>query len=223
MVDLSKARKKIIDFCEIMEFKFINGWINHPLYIGTPTYCDYKTHKITEITEDNKESIKKIFIDNLKKMKNITDMMSIAIQKPYRLDVLYFIYELLDKKLFNELLLFSWISVEFPHYHRQSELKKMFSKCDKKLMMDDEEQKYFNSLPETITIYRGFNGYKGKIKRFSWTGDFKTANFFAKRWGDTDYLYKAKIKKKDVYFYTNDRNEKEFVVNPNKLLDIEKL
>lgn len=38
-----------------------------------------------------------------------------------------------------------------------------------------------------------------------------------------DYLYKANIKKKDIYFYTNNRNEKEFIVNPNKLFGIEKL
>ena len=49
---------------------------------------------------------------------------------------------------------------------------------------------------------------------FSWTTDFNTALWFAAK-GEGKRIWKGKIKKKDVLFYVDARNEKEIIARPS--------
>ena len=89
-------------------------------------------------------------------------------------------------------------------------------------VMDEEEWKTFQSLPEEITIYRGRQAKKAKIRGLSWTIDKKQAEWFALRWkNDEGELYSAVINKKDVFAYFS--QEKEIVVNPGKIKKLKKI
>jgi len=53
--------------------------------------------------------------------------------------------------------------------------------------------------------------------------DLEKAEWFSTRFGDIGYVYKGKINKKDILTYCNQRNEKEVILDYNKLYDIEKV
>jgi hypothetical protein len=83
-------------------------------------------------------------------------------------------------------------------------------------------------LPEkkdTYTLYRGIAG-KGAARRKygqSWTGTFDKAKWFAKRLSlEKPMVYKAIVPKDCICFYTNVRNEDEYVcLIPDKLKLVE--
>ena len=89
--------------------------------------------------------------------------------------------------------------------------------------MDKNEQKLFDSLPDEIVVYRGLQGKKAKAKGFSWTTDEWRARWFANRWKTQNKVFRAKIRKEDVFMYTDARNEKEVILNPYKLKEIEEI
>jgi hypothetical protein len=73
-----------------------------------------------------------------------------------------------------------------------------------------------NPLPlgEQFTVYRGISG-EGKFRKpsgYSWTDDLDRAVWFAKRYGLEDpAVYQATVAAADVLFFSNDRNERDFV------------
>jgi hypothetical protein len=79
-------------------------------------------------------------------------------------------------------------------------------------------------LPEnkdTYTLYRGIAG-KGAARRkygHSWTGTLETAIWFAQRlYFDKPVVYKADVPKDCICFYTNERDEDEYVcLTPKEL------
>lgn len=106
-----------------------------------------------------------------------------------------------------------------------------FSRINNSIMedsfiLDDKEKteilEQLSSLPDTLTVYRG-QGTKSTPLNVakSWTLDLKTAIFFANRWSNDGKVYKAKIKKENILYYTNDRNEQEIILNFPLLYDIE--
>lgn len=87
----------------------------------------------------------------------------------------------------------------------------------------EDDKKWWSGLPEKFTVYRGCE--KDRINGLSWTTDKKVASSFAKghrmmRLNDP-VIASIKITKADVYFATNDREEKEIVWDPTaKIQDI---
>lgn len=71
--------------------------------------------------------------------------------------------------------------------------------------------------PGPFTLYRGVAGRapSRRVRGLSWTSSFDRAKWFAQRWpelGDPA-VYRAIVAEEDVLFYTNDRNEEEYVVH----------
>jgi len=160
---------------------------------------------------------------HLLEQKTVTDVFHM-LNKPDRLQLLSIlsnVYEF-DKQEYSELLHFAWTSTEFPHQMKVSELVSMFNRADPKHLMNGS-YKAFEELPDEITVYRGWsetNVKAGMTKRMglAWTTDRKIAEWFAKRWKHTDAkLAIGKVRKSDVYMYTNERNEREVVINPRKV------
>lgn len=85
----------------------------------------------------------------------------------------------------------------------------------------------------TFTIYRGVSGERHyrHVRGLSWTASLNTACWFALRYVEHGLkdpaVYKANIRAGDVYCYTSDRDEQEFICRPKyckKLnLSIEKM
>ena len=73
-----------------------------------------------------------------------------------------------------------------------------------------------------VTIYRGVGSeeYRDGI---SWTLDREKAEWFATRFTEDGVVYSAKVKSNDILYYISDRGEKEVIVDPKKLIQIERI
>jgi hypothetical protein len=80
--------------------------------------------------------------------------------------------------------------------------------------MNSSENKFFDKLPNEITIYRGYHINKNE-KGYSYTLDKNIAENFSLRFSDKDlYVPNIKeilVKKEDVFAYINGRKEKEII------------
>lgn len=73
-----------------------------------------------------------------------------------------------------------------------------------------------------IIVYRGHGEYSPEINEvYSWTTSKKIAIKFALMRKTPCCLYKAKVKEKDVITKINDRNERELVILPENIYDLE--
>lgn len=77
---------------------------------------------------------------------------------------------------------------------------------------------------ETFTVYRGVSG-RGRFRRvrgMAWTASLDTACWFAMRYAKEDSrfadpaVYRATVCEDEVFFYTNERHEREFVCRPKR-------
>ncbi len=199
------------------------GIVYHPFFHSTAV--PYK-EEIIDIFND-KDKFQNYVIElkeHIKKEKDVYRIMFL-LNKPYRMYFLYLIQNYLDKQTFATLLKECYTETEFPNHDANvsvSEIKDMFIKADKNLLMDKDEIKIFNKLENELTIYRGF--YSNKYyDALSWTLDIDKAHFFATRFSnDTGSIYQANIKKDNIYAYFDCRNEKEIIVDYTKLYNITK-
>ena len=75
---------------------------------------------------------------------------------------------------------------------------------------------------ETITVYRGVTSSSTHFERaISWTLDEDVAEFFAMRFNSKGKIMKAEIHIEDINDYLYNRNEKEILLNPKKLMNTE--
>ena len=144
--------------------------------------------------------------------------------KPYGLTYLKYAEPYLSKEDFSKILGDAWVRSENPNGDAnvsKRELLSMFKQADKKVLMTEEDYKRWESLDDTLTVYRGVTSHNAKnIKALSWTLDEKTAEWFAHRFDENGTVYQAQINKKDVCAYFGERCESEVVVDPKGLMDI---
>lgn len=97
-----------------------------------------------------------------------------------------------------------------------AELKEIFTMCDREKLAAAGDP-----IPagESFTLFRGCGLYKGEwdIKAWSWTGNDEVAEQFAERY-DGMVFTEEDFPRKGVLFYSNVRNEDEYVIDPEFLL-----
>jgi hypothetical protein len=185
------------------------------------TYQDSFIIITGETTPQQKVDIITDLLERFKEAsKGDIDRLFFYVNKPYRLELLYWSRNYLTRKHYTELLYDIWTDVEFPHQKRREEIIEMFDDADLSILRDGDKQG-FDALPETVTVYRGLQGKKARPRALSWTTDLKVAKWFANRFKHEGKVYQATINKQDIYYYTNAREEKECVVNPKKLRNIQ--
>jgi hypothetical protein len=85
------------------------------------------------------------------------------------------------------------------------------------MLMDDEEKKVFDELPDKVTIYRGCSAWEiiNKMYRYSWTLDIEVAEFFANKRkteiGMPTQVFEMKVCKSKIIAYLDCREEKEII------------
>lgn len=79
-------------------------------------------------------------------------------------------------------------------------------------------------LEDEVTVYRGEGDYSSS-NGYSYSLDINTAVFFAARYTESKKacVIKGKIKKEDILWYSNGRNEKEIIVYPEKVYGKERI
>lgn len=182
---------------------------------------------IDVLKDDNIDKVRKYFTDMIDKSNSVWHIYY-YMHKPYRPCYFKFISEYLSDEDYNEMLCSSWTDTENPNQDPNVSIKqwiKYFKMANKNLIMCDNELEYYNNLPKDkpITIYRGVG--KGREPYgLSWTDDKSVAEWFAKRWKNTDaYMFIGEAYKKDIFAYFNGRNEHELVTNVNKVKIIERV
>lgn len=153
--------------------------------------------------------------------------ISFILNKPWRLFFIKLIQPYLSTEDFTILLKGAFMESEQPNMDPNvstTELKNYFKKCDKDALMEEDELEVYNSLPDTVTVYRGVTSYNNKkLKVLSWTTNPEVAKWFANRYQQKGQVYTATISKKHIFAYFGGRNEAEVIVDPSKLKDIKLL
>lgn len=216
------------DYAMLPEFNEEDGIIAHctpyVLFTGNIVFLD--KNEPTVVTKDNYHDVVGMMADKIIGMadekEDILIHLLVFMGSPYRLQFISIISHWLEPEELGDIMRWIWIATEFPHQYSNDMLLLLFEKADQQSLMDEEEWKTFQSLPEEITIYRGRQAKKAKIRGLSWTIDKKQAEWFALRWkNDEGELYSAVINKKDVFAYFS--QEKEIVVNPGKIKKLKKI
>lgn len=134
-------------------------------------------------------------------------------ERPYRIGAFMEIQDKLSDKEYWETVNSIWTDSENIHQNKRTwkTLLKSSRKC-KQSFMSDEDLKFFNELPETITVYRGcVEGLNEK--GYSYTTEREQAEWFANRFSNGEpKVIELTVKKKDVFAYTNSRSENEIII-----------
>lgn len=160
------------------------------------------------------------------RIESITSYASFSsiVVKSYRSAFLKHTQQYINEKDLAEYLKTLWISTDTVNVDvniSKTQYVNLFKKCKKEDLMDEDELKYYNNLPEKITVYRGVNKITNHPpKALSWTLDYDIANWFSERFSKGNgIVYKTIIKKEDVLAYFS--NEKELVIDFKKINDLE--
>jgi hypothetical protein len=149
----------------------------------------------------------------------------VHVNKPYRLILLHHVSRVFEMNgEFEKILSYAWTSAEFPHQMPIPHIKELFEMADRDKLMDADDRKKFDALPDEITVYRGLQDEQTKRRGLSWTTDKSVAYWFATRWkSEESKVLQATVLKSKVYMYTDGRNERECVLNPSCLKNVRQI
>lgn len=194
--------------------------VYHPFLSSSTIYIG--SSEIVDIFDD--EGALEKYHECMEKEINKSDLhrIYVLVRKPYRLTFIKYCESYLSEKDLAELFADAWVSSENPNQDVNCSLSyliKVFRKCNKHYLMQEEDYKIYQSLPDTFMIYRGV-AVNRNPKGLSWTQNLETAKWFAHRFDtekDKGYIQTAIAKKEDVLAYFNTRNEDEIVYDSKKL------
>lgn len=86
-------------------------------------------------------------------------------------------------------------------------------------MGSEDDIAVLDSLPDEVTIYRGFT-HNGGEKGLSWTLDRKMALFFARRFGASSRIATGRIAKDKILAYLSGRGEAEIIAFYSDVQDV---
>jgi hypothetical protein len=136
-----------------------------------------------------------------------------AHERPYRLNAFMKINHKFSDKEYWKNLNSIWTDSEniYQNIFSWKHLLNSDRKC-KESFMSKGDLKFFKNLPETLTIYRGCT--KGLNENgYSYTTERTQAEWFANRFRNGEAkVVELKVKKKDVFAYTNSRSENEIII-----------
>lgn len=199
--------------------------VSHPFFQSG--YLASQDKKIVNILED-KEGYAYI----LKQYERLIDLQgsyirfAVIITKPYRLLFYKMTKEYASEVDAGKFLRYAWQHTEGANAAVNmtlAEMRKWFKEIRPEYLMTDEEREQLDTLPETITIYRGLSDKQAKIKALSWTLSIRTARWFADREQRSEGVYRAEIEKKFILAYFDDNDEQEIICDYSKLRNIRKI
>jgi hypothetical protein len=176
------------------------------------------------IDKDNYKDIVDWFIADV-----IGDMDDVAkifyhIRKADRISVFDFVKHSLGTKDYSNILGDIWQLTEFPHQYGMRKLVALFKRTSPRFLMDENDFKVWQALPQEIRVFRGVQKIcrkPAKVRGLSWTMSLEKAKWFANRWKNKGKVWQADIYKDDCFAYFDGRKEKEIVLNPNRLRNLQ--
>lgn len=225
-MDIIKIREVAIGFLYQKpqadpNFKFLIA--HHPFFSSNPVPYQNEKGEMELLDAFNEKEFQK-WCEWKEKIINDCDIWKILMMmnSAYYMNFLLYIFMYFDDNTeLGEVLKYTWTSQEFPNYNSKQYLdiiEKLFEKSRHRIMDKDERNK-FHSLNEIVTVYRGQSHDGNYYKALSWTDNKERARWFSQRWCGCGKVWQAKIKRKDIYCYLNNRGESELIINPNKIFD----
>ena len=84
------------------------------------------------------------------------------------------------------------------------------------LMMDEGDKEFYDALPGTITVYRGWNGKPSRALGWSWTTDWDKAMWFSNRFEyQTRGVSITTVAKEAICGVMTGRGESEVIIQPH--------
>ena len=206
--------------------------LKHPLVFQVP-YTPMHNAMANKALRNKRE-----MLDEALKEKNLEKLIWLH-ERPYRLDALLkYWQECLGKPLIGIGALADWrISLAkainqvwidseniWQNYIEWSDILTTCEAPALQAVVSDDDKQAFADLPERVSIFRGgrvdWDDMMDSMPPFSWTLDRQKAEWFANRFDHKpdNFIVEAMIDKGDIYFYTDERNEQEVVVDPDGLM-----
>jgi len=222
-MELVKDTARTLLYVDIHLTEFSPLIIQHPFstsgHVGIKEDGELRLLNIAENEEDLKRWRKYVscLIDKAESAYDLYLMFT----APYALTFLKFAKPYLSKQDMSEMLASAWTLSENPCRDpnvSKRELLAMFRTADPSVLMTEEELEIYRNLSDTVTVYRGVTGKAADASHgLSWSLQYETAQWFAKRFGDRGCVYEAQIEKEHIHAYFSGRNESEVIVHPKYL------
>ena len=220
--DYERAIRRVIN-CLHPEIRRHVCEINNTHWIHSPLLITFGLSGLDAAKEINtaymrKKALAENFLANIR-----FDPMAYLwlIEKPYRLDAFIELQDRLSDAQYWRYLEFVFSIVEYVQYDIAKWLSLLHStRRYRPLMMERKDRKHFETLPDTLTIYRGYQHGKYRHKMgLSWTLSKEKAIWFAYRRTENGAakVVTATCAKANVFCYTNGRKEEEIIIDPAKL------
>lgn len=123
--------------------------------------------------------------------------------------------ELLVLSMFEDCLVEAWLSARVNHAGLSNRrLVGLFSLADRERLRAAADPIPNGS---SFRLYRGVagTGRGRRVRGLAWTSDLERARWFAQRFPlPNPAVFTAEVERSDVLFYSDDRNESEFVIWP---------
>lgn len=218
--DLKKVKSlaQAFVYMELEQVEECPFFIQHPIFDTILQIIDGKPFNLLEDTKTFKELQQKM-VDTIFQQKNALDVL-LMIRASYRLTFFKYCKDDLSEEDYSNMLIEAWLTEENPMSDVNVSMKELlsyFKKANKEIMMCSKDLATYSTFPDKLTIYRGVKEPKLGM---SWTLSKSKAEWFATRFSDTGYLFKATANKSDILCYTDNRGEKEIIINPKLLTDI---
>jgi hypothetical protein len=167
----------------------------------------------------------------MNKTKQLQDLEEIMlyVDKPYRIEALHALHYEVEPENFWTLFHRYWNSVENPsdfidlinsmfEYDDYGFNYDMLQDESRLNTLEPEDKAFYDSLPDEFAVFRGCHSFNEQ--GFSWTTDREVAERFALRMAiDKEYiLLQGMVRKTDVICAYDNREEKEILVLPKKVI-----
>ena len=214
--DMSKLLFEAVPIEEVQQLKGL-GIVQHPFVNSTHT-INPQTGKMIDLrVSDQLQEYKEEFF----KFLCAGDIYRILgmVNSGWKMTWFKHCCPFLSPKDYGELLAYCWVEQENPNQDVNVSRKlavHFFRKARKSYIMKSSELKVYNTLPDTVTAYRGVAQGRERYG-LSWTTDREKAEWFQNRFGEKNELLKAAVPKEHILAYFNRRGESEVVVDVFKI------
>lgn len=229
ITNIEKIRNIAIVFAclPIEPSKELPVFVSHPFVTNPITVIPTETgQEMLNVLEEDGE---KRFRQSIKERLEQTDTLAgflLLLTKPYRFTFLDHIQQYLSDDDLGAYLRYVWSNGEYTNtgvVFTKRQLTKLFRRSSKSTLMDEEEHRVLEGLPERITVYRGVSSKNCRdLKVFSWTLSKKQAEWYAGRFSDAvQKVYQAELPREGILAYF--AADEEIIADPNKLENIQEL
>lgn len=179
--------------------------IKHPLF-----YSIYHVPQMNALVNRQFE-LKKQAVAKALSEKNFTKVVSLH-ERPWRIQAFIDVEKELSDKAYWETLHWLWTDSE-NIWQNLSEWRRLLSSKRSGQFMYEDDLKVFQALPDSFTVYRGYERGKN-FDGVSYTLEREKAEWFSRRFckASKARVRERVVKKSQVFAYTDARSEKEIII-----------